>query len=196
MAPQSSGLNKVPGPTTDRIVTPHVHSAHSGWTGGVARPHSRLLAARTVQKMKRPLGVTIIAILTFLAAAILAVGAFGFFFVAVMGITSGEPGDPVSAAIAGMGVAGGFSLLVMAGVAVCLAVGVLKLREWARVVSIASIAVGIGCTIISVFVFLGYRVIPLEPMFLCDMLILGTAAWMLAYLAKPEVKQAFRTVTA
>ena len=32
--------------------------------------------------MKRPIGVTIIAVLTFFAAAILALGSFSFFFVA------------------------------------------------------------------------------------------------------------------
>ncbi|MFZ1974718.1 MAG: hypothetical protein WBV36_11075 [Terriglobales bacterium] len=77
--------------------------------------------------MKRPIGVTIIAILTFCAAAILAVGSVAFFVVAVMGMTGADSGDPVSVAIAGMGAAGGFLLLVLAGIAVCMAIGVLKL---------------------------------------------------------------------
>ena len=67
-----------------------------------------------------------------------------------MAISGGDGGDPVSAPIAGMGVAGGFSLLVLAGVAGCLALGVLKLREWARIVSIGCIALGIVCTILSI----------------------------------------------
>ena len=196
MAPQSSGLTRVPDPATDRTVTPPVPGALAGGPGGVARIPVRFFGPKVALKTKRPVGVTVIAVLTFAGAAILAAGSFGFFFVAVMGITSGDSGDPVSVAIAGMGVAGGFSLLVMAGVAACLAIGVLKLREWARIVSIATIAVGIGCTIMSAFVFLGYRVVPLAPMFLCDVLILATAAWMLSYLARPEIKRAFHTVTA
>jgi hypothetical protein len=73
--------------------------------------------------MKRPTGVTILAVLTFCSATILALGSFDFFFIAVMGLTSGDAGQPVSLAIVGMGVAGGFSLLVLASLAACLAIG-------------------------------------------------------------------------
>ena len=72
---------------------------------------------------KRPAGVTIIAVLTFCGAVILALSSFGFFFIAVMGMASGDGGQPVSLAIVGMGVAGGFSLLVLASLAACLAIG-------------------------------------------------------------------------
>jgi hypothetical protein len=144
--------------------------------------------------VKRPIGVTIIAVLTFFGAAILALGAFGFFFVAAMGLTGADDADTASVAIAGMGIAGGFSLLVLAGVAVCLAIGVLQLREWARVVSVVSIATGIGCTILSLFAFRRYVVIPAVPSIYCHLLIVTTAVWMLAYLLLPRVKQVFGTV--
>jgi hypothetical protein len=62
------------------------------------------------KSVKRPTGVTIIAVLTFCGAAILALGSFGLFFVAVMGMSGGDAGQPTSVAIAGMGIAGGFSL--------------------------------------------------------------------------------------
>jgi hypothetical protein len=135
--------------------------------------------------------VTIIAIATFIGAAILAIGSLAFFFIAVMAVSGGDGGDPVSASIAGMGAAGGFSLLVLAGVAGCLALGVLKLREWARILSIACIAIGIVCTVVSILTFVGYPVVPLAPMILVHILVIGAAAWSIAYLAKPEVKQAF-----
>jgi hypothetical protein len=141
--------------------------------------------------MKRPAGVTIIAITTFAGAAILGLGSFAFFFIAVMAISGGDGGDPVSAAIAGMGVAGGFSLLVLAGVAGCLALGVLKLREWARIVSIGCIALGIVCTILSILTFIDHPVVSIAPMILGHILVIGAAAWSIAYLARPEVKQAF-----
>ena len=146
--------------------------------------------------MKRPTGVTIIAVLTFVGAAILALGSVAFFFVAVMGMTGRDAGDPVSVAIAGMAVAGGFSLLVLAGVAVCLTIGVLELREWARIVSIASIALGIGCTILSLFAFRGYALIPAVPSVVCHLLVTTTAVWMLVYLLLPRVKLAFVALTA
>jgi hypothetical protein len=141
--------------------------------------------------MKRPAGVTIIAVATFTGAAIIALGAIAFFFVAVMAISGGDGGDPVSASIAGMGVAGGFSLLVLAGVAGCLALGVLQLCEWARILAISCIGIGILCTIISILTFIGYPVVPLGPMIFVHSLVIGAAGWSIAYLAKPDVKQAF-----
>src|SRR5580700_11256392 len=145
--------------------------------------------------VKRPTGVTIIAVLTFCGGAILALGSFGFFLLAVMGTTSKDGGQPVSAAIDGMGVAGGFSLLVLAGVAAGLAIGVLKLREWAWIVSIACIAAGIGCTIFSIFAFWEYRLIPVVAMIVFHLLVIATGIWMVTYLARPNVKQAFRAAT-
>jgi hypothetical protein len=146
--------------------------------------------------VKRPTGVTIIAILTLSGAAILAFGSFAFFFIGVMGMTGGDAGEPSSVAIAGMGVSGGFSLLVLAGVAACMGIGVLKLREWAWIASIASIGAGVGCTILSLFAFWGYRMIPAVPSIVCHLLVMATAVWMIAYLLLPRVKQAFSTVTA
>jgi len=105
--------------------------------------------------VKRPTGVTIIAVLTFFGAGVLTLGSIAFFFVAIMGMTGRDAGDPVSLAIAGMGVTGGFSLLFLAGIVAFLAIGVLELHEWARIVSIASIAAAIGCTILSLFAFRG-----------------------------------------
>ena len=146
--------------------------------------------------MKRPAGVTIIAVLTFFGAALLALGSIAFFFVAVMVMTGGDAGDPISVAITGMGVAGGFSMLVLAGGAACLTIGVVQLSEWARIASIASIAVGIGCTIFSLFALKGYLVIPVLPSILCHLLVMATAVWMLAYLLLPRVRQVFGALTA
>jgi len=146
--------------------------------------------------VKRPTGVTIIAVLTFFGAAVLSLSSIAFFFVAVMGMTGGDAADPVSMAIAGMGVAGGFSLLFLAGVAAFLAIGVLELQEWARIVSITSIAAAIGCTILSLVAFRGYVVIPVVPSIICHLLVTAMAVWMLSYLLRLPVRQAFSAVTA
>jgi hypothetical protein len=161
------------------------------WVRGIVVRRSVQLPAES-DSVKRPAGVTIIAISTFVGAAILAIGAMGFFFIAFMAVSGGDGGDPVSASIAGMGVAGGFSLLVLSGVALCIAIGVLRLREWARLVSIAAIGIGLACTIVSVFAFAGHPIIPLFPMTLVYALLIGSASWMIYYLAQPTVKQAFR----
>jgi hypothetical protein len=146
--------------------------------------------------MKRPTGVTIIAVLTFLAAASLALGSIAFFFVAVMEMTGEDAGEPISAAIVGMGVAGGFSLLLLAAAAACLAIGVLELREWARIVSIACIAAGLGCTTLNLFAFRGYRMFPILPSTVWHLLAMAAAVCMLVYLLRPRVKQAFGALTA
>jgi len=146
--------------------------------------------------VNRPTGVTIIAVLTFFGAASLALGSLAFFFVAFMGMTGGDAGEPISVAITGMGIAGGFSLLILAGGAACRTIGVLELHEWARIVSMASIAAGIGCTILSLFGFRGYLMIPVVPSIVCHLLVMATAVWMLAYLLRPRVKQAFGALTA
>jgi hypothetical protein len=153
-------------------------------------------SVRGAKKVKRPIGVTIIAVLTFLGAAILALGAVSFFFVAFLGMTGGDSGDPASVAIAGMGIAGGFSLLVLAGVAGCLAIGVLELREWARIVSVATIGSSIGFTILSLFAVRRYVVLPAVPSIYFHLLVVTTAVWMLAYLSLPRVKRVFSAVTA
>jgi hypothetical protein len=162
---------------------------------GAARLRPQCEVLRYGQSVKRPTGVTIVAVLTFCSAAILGLGSIGFFFVALMGLSGGDAGQPTSVAIAGMGVAGGFSLLVLAGVAAGLAIGVLKLREWAWIVSIACIAAGIGCTIFSIFAFWEYRLIPVVAMIVFHLLVIATGIWMVTYLARPNVKQAFRAAT-
>jgi hypothetical protein len=145
--------------------------------------------------MKRPTGVTIIAVLTFFGAMILAVGSVAFFFVAVMGMTGGDAREPISVAIVGMGGAGGLSLLVLTGAAVCLGMGVLELHEWARVVSITSTAAGIGCTILSLFAFRHYVATPFVPSIAFHLIVLTTAGWTLTYLLRPQIKQVFSAVT-
>ena len=141
--------------------------------------------------MKRPTGVTLIAVLMFIGAAGLVLGASLFIFVAIIGLTGGDPADPSSVAIAGMGIAGGYSLLVLAGVTVYLAIGMLKLREWARIAAIASTGACVACTILSLFTFMGYLLIPAVPMILCHLLAMAIAIWILVYLFRPRVRQAF-----
>jgi hypothetical protein len=147
------------------------------------------------QSVKRPMGVTVVAVLTFSGAVILALGSFAFFCIAAMAMTGGDAGERISIALTGMGIAGGFSLLVLAGVAASLALGVLKLREWARVVSIASIGVGIAFAILSLFAFRRYVVIPVVPSIACHLLVLVVASCMAEYLSRTTVKRVFNVST-
>jgi hypothetical protein len=146
--------------------------------------------------VSRPTGVTIIALLVFLAAAILALGACVFLIAGIAGMIGTDSGEPLSVAIAAMGVTGSYSLLVLSGAAAFVAIGVLKLREWARVVSIAAFGAEILCTIFSLFTVMGYLGIPAIPMILCHLAAIAIAIWLLSYLLRPTVKQAFSAATA
>ena len=141
--------------------------------------------------MKRPTGVTLIAILMVGVAAILALGCFASFFIAGMGITDAVSADAVSAAITGMALGGGFSLLILAGVAAGLAMAVFNLQEWAWSASMATIGVGTALTVISLVALRRYVLIPVGPSLVCHLFLVATAIWMLAYLSRPRVKQAF-----
>ena len=94
--------------------------------------------------MNRPMGERVAAVLAFCGAMILALGSFGFFVVSVLAATGDESGEPVSVAMAGMAIAGGFLLLILAGVAGWVAMNVGELREWARTASISVTAMVAG----------------------------------------------------
>jgi hypothetical protein len=104
--------------------------------------------------------------------------------------------DAVTVELTGMGFAGGFSLLVVTGFATSLAIGVLKLREWARIVSIASIGAGIAFAVFSLFAFRRYVVIPVVPSIACRLLVMVVASGMAEYLSRDRVKQLFSASTA
>ena len=94
--------------------------------------------------MNRPTSMTVAAVVAFSGAIILALISFAFLLVGGMVATGGDSGDAVSSAITGMAVAGGFSLLILASVTGCLAIGVLELREWPRSAFVASVVAAVG----------------------------------------------------
>src|ERR1700735_973226 len=141
--------------------------------------------------MKRPTGLTVIGVLMVAVAALLSFACLAFFFIGVMMVTGGISSDPASDAITGMAIAGGFSLLILAAVAACLAIGVFEMREWAWSVSVVSTCVGLGVTAISLFALRGYVFIPVVPSVVCHLAVVATATWMLAYLLQPGIKKAF-----
>jgi hypothetical protein len=113
-----------------------------------------------------------------------------------MAMTGGDAGERVSIALTGMGFAGGFSLLVLTAIATSLAIGVLKLREWARIVSIASIGASIAFAVLSLFAFRRYVVISVVPSIACHLLVMVVAGGMAEYFSRDGVKQLFSASTA
>lgn len=94
--------------------------------------------------MQRPTTLTVISVFMFAGAAVSAMGALCFFTVAVMAAVGSEGGEPISVAITGMGFAGGFALLALAGIAACLAMGLPEYRDWTRAVSTTAVAGALG----------------------------------------------------
>ncbi len=140
--------------------------------------------------MKRPTGVTLIGILIVAVAAVLTLGCLASFFIAIMAITGGSS-DPVSAAITGMAIGGGFSLTILAAAAGAVAIAVFRLQEWAWSASIASIGLGAASVVIGLLAFRRFFLMPVGLSLLCHLLVMATAVWMLSYLLKPGVRQAF-----
>ncbi|MGD0426354.1 MAG: hypothetical protein ABSC10_06520 [Candidatus Acidiferrales bacterium] len=141
--------------------------------------------------MKRPIGVTAIAILMFLGAAFLVLGSVACFVVGVMSFTGGEGREPVTAAIVGMALAGGFSLLFLAAIYITLGVGVLQLRETARQLCMASISLGVALTLAALFLFVLH---PPAAMIAAQLAFIAAYMGTLYYLVSPGVRRAFTPV--
>jgi hypothetical protein len=138
--------------------------------------------------MNRPIGVTVIAILMFLVAVLLILASAACFFVGMMNVTAADSHDPVTAAIIGMTLAAGFSLLLLAVINITLGIGVLQLRETARRLCMASISLGVALTLAALFLLVLH---PPAAMIAAQLLLLAAYVGTLAYLVSARVRQAF-----
>jgi hypothetical protein len=141
--------------------------------------------------MKRPSGVTLIAVLLAGVAALLGFGCAASFCIAVMVVTGGISHDPISTAITGMAIGGGLSLIILACAAAGVANALLELREWAWSASIAAISLCTAFTVIAIYSFRRFFLMPVGMSLLCHLAVVGLAAWMLHYLLRPGVRRAF-----
>jgi uncharacterized membrane protein (DUF2068 family) len=137
--------------------------------------------------VERPTGVTILSILNFVGSGVyllVAAGAFmgGSAFLAASAEMRGQFGWGIFTLI-------GAVCLVFAGLALAVGIGLWKLLKWGRVLQI-----------VLLFLFLGFQVLaaigammhfnPGRVLF--RVIIMGIEAWILSYLFKAHVKQAFR----
>jgi hypothetical protein len=141
--------------------------------------------------MQRPIGVTFLAILMFFGAALLALGSAACFFLGVMNFTGADSHEPITAAIVGMALAGGVSLLLLAGIYTTLGIGVLQLRETARQLCMASFSLGVALTLTALFVFTLH---PPAPIVAAQLLVIAAYIGTLAYLVSARVRHAFAPV--
>jgi uncharacterized membrane protein (DUF2068 family) len=145
--------------------------------------------------MGRPTGVTVIAVLDFIGAGFCVLAGLGMMLgggviATMMSQQSGAAGAGLLGVI---GAAAGVFLLACAAIAALLGWGLLKLKEWARIVTIIFAALGALGAVFSVFALLAHFVVFGIFWALVRLAINGLIIW---YLLQPQVKAAFQGVQA
>jgi hypothetical protein len=139
--------------------------------------------------MARPTGVTILAVLSFICAAFLLLGALGMLFMGSMGLAamSGQ-GNAMGGPLAMLGAFAGIALLIFAALYIVCGVGLLKLANWARMLTIILVALGLLFAAMGAF----KAMMPLHiGVMIWQLIVIAIDVWILMYLFKPHVKQAF-----
>jgi hypothetical protein len=138
--------------------------------------------------MERPTGVTIIAVLYFLGAACLVL--LGILSIVGGSLLSGlaHGGGPASALFAMGGVVIGAILLVLAVLDLAVGIGFIKLQNWARVVAIILTGIGVLFGLLGLVTMLAHFMM---FVLVFRLIVLAIEIWILVYLFKPHVKQAF-----
>lgn len=143
--------------------------------------------------MNRPTGVTLIAVLYFLGAAVAALGGVGMVagggMLATMINQQGSQAGPMAGIIASLGAAVGIFFLVMAAIDVLLGIGLIKLKEWARLTTVILTAIFAALGALGLLRDLAHFVL---FSFLVSVCVLALQVWIVVYLLKPEVKAAFQ----
>ncbi|MGH9742256.1 MAG: hypothetical protein ACRD51_07870 [Candidatus Acidiferrum sp.] len=136
--------------------------------------------------MERPTGVTILAVLYFFGAAFSALAALIFF--AGGSMLSSMAGPAAGMFLSMGGVVLGAIFIGIAILDVAIAVGFLKLQNWARIVAIVFTGLALLRAAFSLLtLFLHFHVFGIMITFI----LAAIEIWILVYLFKPHVKQAF-----
>jgi len=141
--------------------------------------------------MDRPTGVTIVAMLNFLGALFCVLGGLLLFVglgVAGAAAQTRRGGTGVMALLMGMGALGGVVCLVAAALSVIIGIGLWKLRNWARVLTIVFTALGLLFCVFGILTGLLHFHLVLVVFRLVFMAIYVLILW---YMFQPHVKQAF-----
>ena len=143
--------------------------------------------------MERPTGVTVISVLHFISAGFcLLCALFAFLAGAVItqmirSATAGAPAG-MQALAAGMGAILGVIFIVLAGLNLLLGIGLWKLANWARILQIVLLALGLVFGVLGLLVgFIHFH----AGILLFRLIIMAIQLWIVVYLFKPHVKQAF-----
>jgi uncharacterized membrane protein (DUF2068 family) len=139
--------------------------------------------------MQRPTGVTILAVLAFIGAGLLVVGAL---FSLLGGMLVSTMGASRMGMLAGVGAAViAVFLLVAAAVDIVVGVGLWKLKNWARIITIVLIGIGLLGSVLSIISPFGHMHVFFFLFLIRRLILAAIYAWILWYLFQPNVKQAF-----
>lgn len=141
--------------------------------------------------MGRPTGVTILAILNFIGAALCLLGGIAMIlgggFLATM-LSQGQ-GAGGAGILAGLGAAAGVVIIICGGISALIGFGLWKLKGWARIVSIVLYGISAVLQLLgllgSLAHFNAFAVI-------WSVFWIAVDAFVIWYLLKPEVKAAFQ----
>ncbi len=139
--------------------------------------------------MQRPTGVTILAVLAFIGAGLLVVGAL---FSLLGGMLVSTMSASRMGALAGVGAAFlAIVLLISAAVDIVVGVGLLKLKNWARIITIVLTGIGLLGSVLSIISPFGHMHVFFFVFLIRRLIFAAIYAWILWYLFQPHVKQAF-----
>jgi len=143
--------------------------------------------------MDRPTGVTILAILNFLGAGFyILIGLLFMLGMGILGGMAGQSGGEGSAGAMGMmmglGAVAGVIFIVLAIIPFAIGWGLWKLKNWARIICIVLFALGALAALAGV----GIGAMAGEMISAgFNLVFLLLYAWIIWYLTRPHVKQAF-----
>lgn len=139
--------------------------------------------------MARPTGVTVLAVLGFICGALLFLASMGMFLMGSAGmLAASRQGSALGGPLAIFGAFAGVAFLIFAALYVTCGVGLLKLANWARILTIILVALGL---LFAAFGAFGAMVAFHIGSAIFELVVLAIDAWILLYLFKPHVKQAF-----
>ena len=146
--------------------------------------------------MQRPTGVTILALLAFIGAGLCALASLALIGLAVFAgarLLSHLADYPQLAIVAGVGgIVVGVICLALAGLEAVIGIGLWKLQNWARVLTIilTCLAVLSSCFTLLFALTHMYGVF-FFGLFFRRLILAAIQVWIVIYLLKPHVKQAF-----
>ena len=139
--------------------------------------------------MQKPTGVILIGILYIIGAIVsLLAGLAAFFFGGALMMHAAAYGMPVTGMAGGIGAFIGVILLVSAALALIIAIGLLGLKNWARIIAMVLSAIGAVFGLLAVFALMMHFAAIMAFWQLIKIAINVLIVW---YLNQPQVKQAF-----